>query len=87
MSTTIRARVRNGKLEPIDPVDLPEGAEVRVTIEYSRRFDRDMVPLDRAPDFEAFLSSFGGWKGLLDFDAFLQGLRDSRKIVRPEVRL
>jgi hypothetical protein len=72
---TIRAQIRNGRIEPLEPLLLPEGTEVDVVIPEEPR------------DLEAFRSSFGGWVGLLDFDEFLAGLRESRRITRPEVRL
>ena len=75
MATTIRAHIKNGRIEPLEAVELPEGAEVEVVIP------------DRPKNLEVFRSSFGGWVGLLDFDAYLAGLRESRKLTRPEVRL
>jgi predicted DNA-binding antitoxin AbrB/MazE fold protein len=36
MSTNIRARVRNGRLEPLEAVELPEGADVDITPRGSR---------------------------------------------------
>ena len=75
MATTIRAHIRNGRIEPLEPVELPEGQEVEVVIP------------DREKNLDRFLSSFGGWKGLLDFDAFEAGRQASRKLARPAVRL
>ena len=75
MATTIRAHIKNGRIEPLEPVELPEGREVQVVIP------------DREKDFDRFLSSFGGWKGLLDFDAFEAARQESRKLTRLEVRL
>lgn len=75
MATTIRAHIKNGRIEPLEAVDLPEGTEVEVVIP------------DGPKNLDAFWSSFGGWNGILDFDAYLEGLRESRKITRPEVRL
>ena len=72
---TIRARIKNGRIEPLEAVALPEGAEVEVVIP------------DRKKDLERFMSSFGGWRGLLDFDAFEAGRRESRKLTHPQVRL
>jgi predicted DNA-binding antitoxin AbrB/MazE fold protein len=74
VATTIRAHIKNGKIEPLEPVDLPEGAEVVVIVEGPR-------------DMEAFWSSFGSWKHLLDFDAFEAGRQESRKLTRPVPRL
>jgi hypothetical protein len=48
-----------------------EGTEVEVVIP------------DRRKDFARFDASFGGWSGLLDFEAFEEGRRESRKLTRP----
>jgi predicted DNA-binding antitoxin AbrB/MazE fold protein len=75
VATTIRAHIRNGRIEPLEPVQLPEGQEVQVVIP------------DREKNLDRFLGSFGGWKGLVDFDAFEAARRESRKLTRPEVSL
>ena len=70
MAITIREHIKNGRIEPVEPVNLPEGTEVEVVI-------------PEAPgDMEAFWYSFGSWKGLLDFDAFEAGRQESRKLSR-----
>ena len=75
MAITIRAHIKNGRIEPVEAVNLPEGTEVEVVI-------------PEAPgDMEAFWSSFGSWKGLLDFDAFEAGRQESRKLSRAVPRL
>jgi hypothetical protein len=51
---------------PLEPVTLLEGTEVEVVIP------------DRRKDFARFEASFGGWSGLLDFEAFEEGRRESR---------
>ncbi len=38
-------------------------------------------------DFEAFLSSFGSWKGNVDVDRFLKDIKESRRLTRPPVDL
>ena len=68
---TIRAHIKNGRIEPLEPVELPEGAEVEVVIP------------DRTKDFARFDASFGGWRGILDFEAFEAGRQESRKLTRP----
>jgi hypothetical protein len=68
---TIRAHIKNGRIEPLEPVELPEGAEVEVVIP------------DRRKDFSRFDASFGGWRGILDFEAFEAGRQESRKLTRP----
>lgn len=78
MGGTIRARVRGGVLEPVERIDLTEGAEVTITI------------LDLAPphDSDAFLRSRGGWKGLVDAETLIRNIRESRRIAsRPAPRL
>ena len=75
--STIRARVRDGRLEPVEKLDLPEGKEVTITI------------LDLPEqDAEAFRRSFGGWKGTLDAEELIRNIRESRRIsTRPVPRL
>jgi predicted DNA-binding antitoxin AbrB/MazE fold protein len=78
MGGTIRARVHEGVLEPLDTIDLPEGKEVTITI-----LD---LPMDR--NLEAFRRSHGGWKGTLDAEALIRNIRESRQVsTRPEPRL
>ncbi len=48
-----------------------------------RRRKRTKTEADR----EAFLSSAGGWRGLVDVDQFLQDLDESRRLTRPPVEL
>ncbi|SRR6266536_2054348 len=38
-------------------------------------------------DDEAFLSSFGSWKGNVDVDRFLKDIEESRRLTRPPVEL
>lgn len=44
MSTTLKGRIRNGKVEGDRPFDLPEGTEVEVTPLPSDRHDESMTP-------------------------------------------
>jgi predicted DNA-binding antitoxin AbrB/MazE fold protein len=71
VSTTIRAHIKNGRIEPLEPVELPEGTEVEVVIPEKPR------------NLERFWASFGSWKDILDFDAFERGRQESRKLTRP----
>lgn len=53
MTTTIRARMKGGIIEPLDRVDLPEGQDM-------------MIPILTPPsttDQEAFRRSAGRWHG------------------------
>ena len=78
MGGTIRARVRGGVLEPLDPIALPEGREVTVTI----------LDIPGSRDVEAFRRSHGGWKGTIDAEALIRNIRESRHVsTRPIPRL
>ena len=65
-----------------------------------RRDDEDIAVLSPAParkrrsrrartaaDLEAFRSSAGGWKGIVDVDKFLNDIDESRRLSRPPVEL
>ena len=78
MSRTIRARVKQGLLEPLEAIDIPDGTEVTVTI----------VDVPSAEDFEAFRRAAGSWKGTLDADELIRNIYADRRIAtRPEPRL
>ncbi|MBI2216957.1 MAG: hypothetical protein HYU51_06625 [Candidatus Rokubacteria bacterium] len=51
---------------------LPEGTEVDILI----------LETKSPEDIDAFTQTFGAWKGALDVDAFLAGLR--QPLTRPE---
>jgi predicted DNA-binding antitoxin AbrB/MazE fold protein len=74
---TIKARYRNGVIEPLEEMDIEDGADITITVS--------------EPDTtgaEGIKKSFGGWKGLIDADQFLKDIYESRKIsTRPEVKL
>ncbi len=77
MSRIIRARAKRGMFEPLEPVAVPDGTEVTVTIPEARS----------AEDLEAFYSSAGGWKDLVDTDALIRELYARRLSgSRPERR-
>jgi predicted DNA-binding antitoxin AbrB/MazE fold protein len=77
LAREIRARFTKGKIEPLEEVDLKEGDEVRV-----------IIPESRAPaEKGAFERAAGGWKGTLDFDAYLKDLYESRRRQSPEITL
>ncbi|MDQ1317734.1 MAG: hypothetical protein QG588_1387, partial [Candidatus Poribacteria bacterium] len=73
MLKTIKARYRNGLIEPLEKININEGMEITITIsEPPIREDG----LDR---------SFGGWKGLIDAEEFLKNIYADRLIsTRPE---
>jgi predicted DNA-binding antitoxin AbrB/MazE fold protein len=70
MTSTIRARVTGGVLEPLEKLDLPEGKEVTLTIL--------MIP--SALDFEAFARAAGGWKGTIDAEKLIRDIYADRLI-------
>lgn len=77
----IKAKYKNGTLELLEKVDLPEGAEVTISFEAS-----DILYEEEKR--RRFLSAAGGWKDLLDCEQFLKDVYESRKIhTRPEVKL
>ena len=69
MAGTVRARMRGGMLELLEPVELPEGKEVSVTI-LETPAGRDLAAFDRAA---------GSWKGTIDVDAFFKNNAESRQ--------
>ena len=78
MGLTIRARVKDGKLEPLETVDLPEGKEVLVNVIVTRG----------ELDFEAFRRSAGAWKGLVDAETLIRNIYADRLIsTRPVPKL
>ena len=78
MVKEIRARFSKGKIEPLEEVDLAEGAEVIITLKE--------IPSPEAAK-GAFERAAGGWKGTLDFDAYLKDLYASRRRQSPEITL
>jgi predicted DNA-binding antitoxin AbrB/MazE fold protein len=55
MGGTVRAVVRDGRLEPLERIELPEGKEVTITV-------LDVPSIDA----EAFRRAAGRWKGSID---------------------
>ena len=78
MRSTVRARVKAGMLELLGNVDLPEGAEVTITIlDESSSADRD-----------AFRRAAGGWKDTVDADTLIKNIYESRLLsTRPVPKL
>lgn len=78
MGGTIRARVKGGVLEPLERTDLPEGAEVLITV----------VGVADDSDDQAFLRSAGSWKGLIDAEKFIRDVYEDRLLnTRQEPKL
>ncbi|MBI3921948.1 MAG: antitoxin family protein [Armatimonadetes bacterium] len=78
MVTTIRGRYRRGHIEPFEPLDLVEDAEVTITVtDGPIRIEADGT-----------LSSAGAWDGLLDCGRFEREVYESRTVqTRPAVEL
>ena len=70
MGLTIRARLRRGVLEPLEKLNLPDGAEVTVAL----------IQTSEALDFEAFRRSAGGWKDTFDAESLIREIYDSRLV-------
>ena len=62
MVKEIRARFSRGKVEPLGEVELREGEEILITVK---------KVLSETAAKDAFQRAAGGWKGTLDFDAYL----------------
>ncbi|MYD35943.1 MAG: DUF104 domain-containing protein [Dehalococcoidia bacterium] len=73
---TIRARYEKGVLTPLEPLELEEGKEVIVSVEHDA--DNDDVAEDEATKEERFRRARGSWKGLIDGDAFIKMIYESR---------
>jgi predicted DNA-binding antitoxin AbrB/MazE fold protein len=74
---TIKAIYKNGVIEPLEKMDIEDGAEITITVS---------EPVTTGA--EGIKKSFGGWKGLIDADQFLRDIYESRRIsTRPEVKL
>lgn len=71
MSKTIKARSRNGVIEPLEEIELAEGEEFTLTIV-------------RVPDIseagDAFSESRAGWKGLIDCEELKRNIYAGRLI-------
>jgi predicted DNA-binding antitoxin AbrB/MazE fold protein len=77
---TIKARYRNGVIEPLEEIDIAEDVEITVTID---------VPASISEDerWKKFLSAAGGWKDIVD-EGFLDEIYRQRSVRnRPEVKL
>jgi predicted DNA-binding antitoxin AbrB/MazE fold protein len=74
MAKTIKAKFKEGIIEPLEKLEIEEGKEILVTIEEVSKED-------------AFEKAAGSWKDLVDTDELLKDIYESRKIKAPEVKL
>ena len=79
MSKTIKAKFRNGVIEPLEKVEFKEGEELTLTI-----VSLPGIELEK----EAFKESRGGWKELIDCEDLKRNIYRNRLVhTRPEVKL
>lgn len=80
MPKTIKARYHNGLIEPLENIDLTDGAEITVTIDAVSELSEE----ERQRRFRA---AAGGWKDIVD-ENFLDEIYRQRDLrTRPEVKL
>lgn len=72
MLRTIKAKYKNGVIEPLDKIDIAEEAEITITID---------VPLSISEEerWKKFLSSADGWKDIVD-EEFLDEIYRQRGV-------
>ncbi len=77
MEKTIRAKFRNGMIEPLEKLEIEEGKEFLVTV-------RDPLSLE-----DRFEKAMGSWEGRIDCEQLIKDIYESRRLsaTRPEVRL
>ncbi|MFC1715222.1 antitoxin family protein [Candidatus Poribacteria bacterium] len=77
MPKTIRARYRDGLIEPLESIDLADGAEITITVSELADISEDGLS-----------KSFGGWRGLIDAEEFLRNVYADRRVsTRQRVKL
>ncbi len=64
MTRTIRAWVTRGNLAPLEPLDLPDGSEVDLTV----------ATVPSADDIAASRAAAGGWNGKIDAEALIRDI-------------
>jgi len=78
MTRTIRALVTRGVLAPLEPLDLPGGREVDITVA--------IAPTDE--DVSASRTAAGGWRGKVDAEGLIRDVYTDRLLrTRPVPRL
>ena len=77
MEKTIRAKFRNGMIEPLEKLEIEEGKEFLITV-------KDALDLE-----DRFEKAMGSWKGKIDCERLVKDIYESRRLsaTRPEVRL
>lgn len=67
MERTIRAKFKNGVIEPLEELDLEEDKEILITVR------APMISEDR------FEKAMGSWKGTIDCDKLIKDIYESRR--------
>jgi len=81
MLKTIKARYKNGIIEPLEKIELIDGSEINITI------DENHALMSEEETLKRFLSSAGSWKDYVD-ENFLDEIYEQRKRrTRSEVNL
>jgi hypothetical protein len=78
VTKTIRARYSQGKLEPLEPLELAEGSEILVSV----------TAPEAIPVTDPTGATAGGWRELLDCEMFEEDVYANRLLqTRPRVEL
>ena len=74
MEMTIRAKFKNGVIEPLEELELEEGKEFLIAV-------RDLLsPEDR------FENSMGSWKKRVDCDQLIKDIYESRQLSAASIK-
>lgn len=72
MNKTIRVKFSNGVFVPLEELELEEGTELPISFE-----QKYLLPLEER--IKRMKSAAGGWKGLVDCDALIKDIYESRR--------
>ena len=77
MEKTIRAKFRNGMIEPLEKLEIEVGKELLITV-------KDPLSLE-----DRFEKAMGSWKRRIDCEQLVKDIYESRRLsaTRPEVKL
>lgn len=80
MEKTIRAKFKNGVIEPLEKLELKEGKEIKVIISVLSETEKTI---------EAIRSTAGAWKETINCEELIKDIYESRRLSfkRPEVKL
>lgn len=80
MPIEVRAVFHGGKIEPLEPLDLPDGEEILITITEPGRRKESLL--------QALRATAGAWKGLVDAEKLKGQIYEDRLLsTRAEPRL